>query len=373
VDPWSVVVLSSSVLWLSILLLPWQPWRTREILEPDAEAGRPDLSCVTVLIPARNEAGVIEETLTSARGQGPGLTIFVIDDQSSDSTGDIARGLGYPGVHVIAGQPLAAGWTGKLWALEQGRRLVDTPYLLLLDADIRLEQGILRALLSKAEQGFDLVSLMAELRMHDRWERLLLPAFIYFFRLLYPFRLANGSGRLVAAAAGGCVLLRQDALTAIDGFQSIRDQIIDDCALAGRFKNAGFRTWVGLTHGARSLRPYPGLGAVWDMVARTAFTQLRYSNILLLICTLALLLAFLAPFLGLLMDFTTLGFWSGFALVAMLISYLPTLHYYSIPKVWAASLPVAGLLYLAMTWASAWRYWRGERSRWKDRSYVVRA
>lgn len=372
-DLWSTAILSSLVLWLLILLLPWQAWRIRESLEADASVREPDLRHVSILIPARNEAEVIAETLAAARRQGHGHAIFVIDDQSDDATGDIARGLGDPNLQVISGQPLAEGWTGKLWALEQGRQLINTPYLLLLDADIRLEPGILPALLSTAEQGFDLVSLMAELRMRGPWERLLLPAFIYFFKLLYPFRLANGSGRLVAAAAGGCVLLRRDALSAVNGFAAIRDQIIDDCALARQLKSAGFRTWIGLTHGAHSLRPYPGLGAVWDMVARSAFTQLRYSKTLLLVCTVALLLAFAAPILGLLMKFTTLGVWSTAAFGMMLISYIPTLHYYSIPKIWALSLPLAGLLYLAMTWASAWRYWRGERSRWKDRSYAVRA
>lgn len=359
-----------TALWLILLLLPWRPWGTRERLEaqpgPDDD-DLPDGSAISVLIPARNEAAVLGTTLDALRHQARGLRILVIDDQSGDATARLAR---ERGGEVIAGTSPLPGWSGKLWALQQGLRTVTTPWVLLLDADIELAPGTLRALLDQAHsRRLDLVSLMAEPSLRHPVERLLMPAFVFFFKLLYPFALANGDNPHRAAAAGGCILVRREALQRIDAFACLHDALIDDCTLAARLKQAGFRTWIGLSHAARSLRAYSGLRPIWDMVARTAYTQLRYSPALLALCTLLMASLFwFAPLAPLLNP----GY--GYALgalswMAMAVSYRPTLRYYGLSTLWALALPLVGTLYLAMTWTSALRYWRGTRSHWKGRRY----
>ena len=370
---WSGLAAAGAAIWLCILVLPWQPWRVRERLEPEpagdgAEAGLAD---VTVLIPARDEAAVVGDTLAALGQQGRGLRVILVDDRSTDGTAEVARraATGSLSLDIYGGAPLADGWTGKLWALEQGRRHVETHLVLLLDADITLRPGMVRALLAKRqESGAALVSVMAALRMQRGWERLLLPAFIFFFRLLYPFHLANKPSRWVAAAAGGCVLMETAALDRIGGFDAIRGALIDDCALARAVKNAGLRTWVGVTCGAVSHRAYPTLDAVWQMVARTAYTQLRYSPALLLLCTLLMALAFWAPIAGLAGPLAA-QIAAATGLVAMAVCYVPTLRYYRLSPAWALTLPLIGTLYLAMTWHSALRDWGGRRSVWKGRVY----
>ena len=370
---WSGLAAAGAAMWLSVLLVPWQPWRVRERLEPQsgnaiAEVGLDD---VTVLIPARDEAAIIGETLAALGDQGPGLRVILVDDRSSDDTAEVARRAapGSLSLDVCNGNPLAEGWTGKLWALEQGRRRIETSLTLLLDADIALRPGMVQALFAKKEEsGAALVSVMAALRMKGGWERMLLPAFIFFFRLLYPFHLANKPGGWVAAAAGGCVLVETAALAKIGGFGAIRGALIDDCALARAIKDAGLRTWVGSTTGAVSHRAYPTLGVVWRMVARTAYTQLRYSPALLLLCTLLMALAFWAPVAGLAGPLAA-QIAAAIGLLAMAVCYLPTLLYYRLSPVWAPALPLIGTLYLAMTWHSALRDWGGRRSEWKGRVY----
>ena len=370
---WSGFAAAGAAIWLCILVLPWQPWRVRERLEPETadEVGEIGLDDVTVLIPARDEAAVIGDTLEALGHQGRGLRVILVDDRSSDGTAEVARRAAAESLPlaVCAGTPLAEGWTGKLWALEQGRRHVETPLILLLDADITLRPGMVRALLARrAESGAALVSVMASLRMQKGWERLLLPAFIFFFRLLYPFHLANKPNRWVAAAAGGCVLMEASALDRIGGFGAIRGALIDDCALARAVKDAGFRTWIGVTSGAASHRAYPTLGAVWQMVARTAYTQLRYSPALLLLCTLLMALSFWAPIAGLAGP-PAAQIAAAAGLLVMAVCYLPTLLYYRLSPAWALALPLIGTLYLAMTWHSAMRDWGGRRSEWKGRVY----
>ena len=371
---WSGLAAAGGALWLCILVLPWQPWRVRERIEPaaDHEAASDGLDAVTVLIPARDEAAVIGDTLAALGRQGRGLRVVLVDDRSQDGTAAIAREAAPDSLilEVCDGAPLAAGWTGKLWALEQGRRGIETPLTLLLDADIALRPGMIRALLARKESsGAALVSVMAALRMTGGWERLLLPAFIFFFRLLYPFHLANGPGRLVAASAGGCVLVETRVLAAIGGFGAIRGALIDDCALARAVKDAGYRTWIGSTRGAASHRAYPTLGAVWRMVARTAYTQLRYSPALLLLCTLLMALMFWAPVAGFAGP-RVAQIAAGAGLVAMTVCYLPTVRYYRLAPGWAIAMPLIGTLFLAMTWHSALRHWGGRRSEWKGRVYA---
>lgn len=359
---WPAVAVAA--IWLTILLLPWQPWRNREVLE--AQPGAPeDLSDVTVLIPARDEAAVIGATLAGLADQGENLNVIVVDDCSSDGTGEIARNFGGLDVTVLESQPLPEGWSGKLWALEQGRQRVETPLTLLLDADIQLRPGLIAALKRRMrERNAAFISLMATLRMENFWEKLLLPAFVYFFKLLYPFALANSASRHFAAAAGGCILLETRVLEEIGGFSAIRGALIDDCTLAYTVKRAGRRTWMGLSRSVVSLRRQERLADVWNMVARTAFTQLRYSVALIFLCTGLMTVLFWLPLLGMSGD---LGY--AFAFAGMTLSFLPTLGFYGLSLFWALLLPLTATLYLAMTWSSALRYWRGERSRWKGRVY----
>jgi hopene-associated glycosyltransferase HpnB len=315
-----ILAAAGAAIWLIILLLPWRSWSTRESL--DAVPGGP--------APA-----------------------------------------GLEGLEIIEGAPLPEGWSGKLWALEQGRKRAETPLLLLLDADIGLEPGTLAALIQRrADTGAAFVSLMARLRMISGWEILLMPAFVYFFKLLYPFALSNAKRGPVAAGAGGCILIEADAIETIGGFGAIHGALIDDCALANAVKRAGYGTWIGLTHSAVSLRPYPGLRNIWDMVARNAFTQLRYSSALLLAVSAIFVLACAVPVLALIafpgIGATLLG---TLGLAAMAASYIPTLRYYGLSPLLALLMPVIGVLYLAMTWSSAIRYWRGVRSEWKGRVY----
>jgi hopene-associated glycosyltransferase HpnB len=368
----ALLALPGALIWLAILALPWRPWRVRERLEVNDPVRDADLGDITVLIPARNEAALVAHMLEALLDQGRGLKIVLVDDQSHDATAQIARRVAGSALHVVKGRPLPAGWTGKLWALEQGRAYLDRPLTLLVDADIELRPGILVALRNKLRQkNLQLVSLMAELRMVAFWEKLLMPAFVYFFRLLYPFALANDPRhRRIAAAAGGCILLRTGVIEAMGGFKAIRGALIDDCELARCVKGLGGSTWVGLTRGVRSLRRYDHLGIIWNMVARSAFTQLRYSSTRLFACTVVFALAFWLPV-------ASLGFADrlavtvgAVALTAMAISYVPTLRYYQRSGVWVLALPLIATLYLCMTWSSALRYWRGQRSRWRDRVYT---
>lgn len=368
---WPVLALPGLCLWAIILLLPWRPWSTRESLDA-IPSGTPasDLSRLTALIPARNEADVIGRTLQDLSAQGEGLKIILVDDQSTDQTGRVAASAGIQNLEVVRGAPLPDGWCGKLWALEQGRRRVSTELVLLLDADIRLLPGTVPALLRKLDQErCDLVSLMAQLRMHNRWERMLIPAFVFFFKLLYPFHLANGRGRWVAAAAGGCILVRTSALEHCGAFATLKNALIDDCTLARRIKDAGGRTWLGLTHSAISQRGYPRYTDIADMVARSAYSQLRYSPLLLGVCTMLMLAAFPLP-LASALALEPAGL---LALALMILCYLPVLRYYNVPRLWGLLLPVAGLLFMAMTWISAWRHWRKKGALWKNRTYQIDA
>lgn len=361
------LALPAAFMWFGLLLTPWRPWSTRERLEPSpGAAATTDLSGITVLIPARNEAEVIARTLSSLQGQGSGLRIVLVDDQSDDGTAEIARG--YANVEVLSGQPLPAGWAGKLWALEQGKSRVQTPMTLLLDADIALEPGMLAALVAhKRATGANFVSLMADLRRTSFWDRLLLPAFVYYFKLIYPFHLSNGRWPQVASAAGGCVLVDTEALLKVGAFGCLRDALIDDCTLARRIKDGGYRLWTGLSRGVISLRPYGDLRSIHDMVARSAFTQLRYSSALLLVVSALFVAAYWLPLAALALGSPL----AAAALLAMAVAYVPTLRYYELSPVWALAMPLIAALYLAMTWSSAIRYWRGVRSKWKNRTYEV--
>ena len=366
-----VLVALSTLLWVGFALLPWRPWSNAEVLDAlQATDGDATLEDITVLMPARNEGEIIEQTLQSVSAQGTSLKIIFVDDSSEDATVETVSQMGIANLRIIQSPPLPKGWSGKLWALEQGRLCVATPYMLLLDADIELSRGIVNTLKQKIHrQGISFISLMAVPSMSRGWEKLLMPAFVYFFKILYPFRRVNSRHAKVAAAAGGCILMETHLLEQIGGFESIRSAVIDDCALAGRVKSQGCKIWLGLTHSARSVRGYRHLKEMWDMVARTAFVQLRCSVGMLVLCTVVMFLVFGVPvalvfFSSIFLRSLALG-----SLVIMFLTYLPVLRFYHRSWTWALALPLVAALYLAMSWTSAIRYWRGERTRWKGRIY----
>ncbi|MGB3787507.1 MAG: glycosyltransferase, partial [Phormidesmis sp.] len=281
----------AAIVWTGLLLLWGQFWRADQRLDSEMvdQTAFPDIwPSVAVVIPARNEADLIERAVRSHLTQAyPGqLSILLVDDKSTDSTAQIATQTTEAldkteTLTILSGTALPAGWTGKLWAMEQGfqqlKQRSDPPdYVLFTDADIEHSTNSLQQLVTKAEsQRLDLVSLMVQLRTQSFWEKLLIPAFIFFFQLLYPFPWVNDPNKKTAAAAGGCVLLRFDALTRIGGLQAIRKALIDDCALGAAVK-AGGPIWLGLSSEVKSLRPYPDLKSLWQMVARSAYTQLNY-------------------------------------------------------------------------------------------------
>lgn len=367
----TLCIWASFIIWLSIWFLPWRPWSTRESLDAESQIDHSikDLSDVTVLIPARNEGEVIQETLHALSQQGDNLNIVLVDDQSEDNTTEIAKESGLENLTIINGKPLERGWSGKLWALNTGFEHIKTPYTLLLDADIKVCPNTLPVLLSKLKtEDLDFLSLMAALRMQTTWEKVFMPAFIYFFKLLYPFHLSNKPKSFIAAAAGGCILVSTKKLREIGGFHSIKNALIDDCSLAKQIKQAGGKTWIGLTHSVISNRPYPGFHSIWEMVTRTAFTQLHYSILLLLLCTVLMLVAFVIPVLGIFGN----GVFSipGLVLLLSLFNFLPTVRYYELSPLWILVLPIAGFTFLVMTWGSAWKHYFAKGATWKGRNYA---
>lgn len=368
-----MLTLASAALWAGVALAPWRPWSATPYLDPaPRDPQETSVADITVLIPARNEARLIAHTLDALARQGPGLNVVLVDDQSTDGTAAVARRTLGEGLRIVPGRDLPPGWSGKLWALEQGRRHIATPYVLLMDADIELAPGVLAGAKDRLRsQGLDLLSLMAVPHMGGPWALWLMPAFVYFFKLLYPFRLSNSRFPGVAAAAGGFILLNTRALEDIGGFGAIRGALIDDCALARRMKRGGARTWMGLTHSVVSRRPYARLGELWNMVARTAFTQLHESWAWLALCTFTLVLAFAIPVLGLVADRTATLVAAIATCCAMILSYVPVLRFYGRSPLWALGLPLIGILFLAMTWDSALRYWRGEQAVWRGRRYIA--
>ncbi|MFM7381655.1 MAG: glycosyltransferase, partial [Microcystaceae cyanobacterium] len=347
---------------------------------------------VCAIIPARNEAETLPQSLPSLLDQDyPGqFSIILIDDQSSDRTGEIAQTLAEKKdkkeqLTVITGQPLPSGWSGKLWAMEQGiqssyqqEKLPD--YFLFTDADIQHHPQNLRELVTKAEQEhLALTSLMVLLRCQSFWEKLLIPAFVFFFQKLYPFPWVNNPQRTRAAAAGGCILVKREALEKIGGIQSLREALIDDCTLAQKVKALKLGTeptaiWLGLTRQTISLRPYESLDSIWTMVARTAYSQLNFNPFLLvgtlLGMTLVYLMAPLGLIAGLIFGNLPLILLALLTWLTMAIAYYPTLKLYQLSFFWALSLPLIASLYNLMTWDSAVRYWQGQGGAWKGRTYT---
>jgi hopene-associated glycosyltransferase HpnB len=334
---------------------------------------------VAAVIPARDEADVVAESLGSLLHQdyaGP-FAIVLVDDQSRDGTAEAARACAAredaaDRLTVVPGKPLPPGWAGKLWAMKQGidhvESLPDPPaYLLLTDADIAYAPDTLTALVGRAQtRGLVLTSLMAKLRCETFAERALIPAFIFFFQLLYPFARVNRPTSTTAAAAGGCMLVRRDALAKIGGIEKIRTALIDDCALGRELKRVG-PIWLGLTRRARSLRAYPRVADVRKMVARSAYHQLGYSPLLLAATAAGLALTFLAPPL-LALFATGLARALGLAACALMaLAFQPMLRLYRVSPLWGLALPAIAAFYLAFTLDSAYQHWRGRGGLWKGR------
>ena len=293
-------------IWVCLLLFHARFWRVDQLRLPDPEIR--DLKRVAIVIPARNEADVIGRAVGSLLGQqfAGEVRLFAVDDNSSDGTANAARAsagfLGEAGkLVVIGGSEPPSGWTGKVWAMQQGwqaARSFQPDFVLLTDADVEHAPDNLAQLITQAERGsFDLVSIMVKLRCQTLAEKFAIPAFVYFFFLLYPpQRIANPRSR-VAGAAGGCVLMRPEVLENARGFEAIRGELIDDCALARQVKKSGGRLWLGVSQKTRSIRGYATISKLRDMISRTAFNQLRHSVLLLLACLAAMALTFLAPVL----------------------------------------------------------------------------
>ncbi|NUK06799.1 glycosyltransferase [Streptomyces lunaelactis] len=389
------IAVGSLAAWGWLLLGQGFFWRTDQRLpRRESPAQWPD---VAIVVPARDEAEVLPVSLPSLLAQDyPGRAeIVLVDDGSTDGTGELARALaerhgGLPLRVVSPGEP-EPGWTGKLWALKHGIALArarEPEYLLLTDADIAHQPDSLRELVAGARtNGLDLVSQMARLRVASGWERLVVPAFVYFFSQLYPFRWVNKPGARTAAAAGGCVLLRTEAAERAGVPESIRQAVIDDVSLARAVQRTGGRIWLGLATGSEtgappdgvrgrvdSVRPYPRLADLWRMVSRSAYAQLLHSPLLLAGTVVGLALVYLAPPVALCAGVFThdaAAAWAGgLAWVVMTATYLPMLRYYRQPPLLAPLLPFTALLYLLMTVDSAVQHYRGRGAAWKGRTYA---
>ncbi|MFI0943414.1 glycosyltransferase [Streptomyces sp. NPDC021020] len=379
----TVIAGLSLLVWVWLLAGQGFFWRT-DVRLPRADRDPERWPAVAVVVPARDEAEVLGTSLPSLLAQRyPGRAeVFLVDDGSTDGTGDLARELaaehgGLPLTVSSPGEP-PAGWTGKLWAVRHGialaRERTGAEYLLLTDADIAHRPDSLRALAASATGAdLDMVSLMARLRVETGWERLIVPAFVYFFAQLYPFRWINRHRSRTAAAAGGCVLIRASAVDAAGVPDSIRQSVIDDVALARAVKRSGGRIWLGLAERVDSVRPYPRLAELWRMVARSAYAQLRHNPAVLAGTVLGLALIYLVPPAAAIGGAAT-GSWAlcaagAAAWAVMTLTYLPMLRYYAQPLWLALTLPYTAGLYLLMTVDSAVQHYRGRGAAWKGRTY----
>ncbi len=364
----AILALLSFCTWLYLFLAHGGFWLSRPQLAKASPARCPD---VDVVVPARDEAQTIAAVVASllAQDYAGKFRVILVDDESSDGTAQCAGSA--PALEVIRGLPKPPGWVGKMWALRQGVDAGAAPLILFTDADIVHDRGHLAALVARLEaQGLDLVSEMVRLNCTSLAERALVPAFVYFFQMLYPFAKVNDPRSRVAAAAGGTVLIRREALERIGGIDAIKDALIDDVSLARAVKIRGKGAiYLGHSVLACSIRPYPYFADIWRMISRTAFTQLRHSAALLLLTVLGLGLVWLVPAAAALVGH---GWERALGLAAVglaVMSYLPTLRRYGRSSFWAIALPLIALFYMGATVGSAVDSWRGAGSRWKSRTY----
>ncbi|MGK7922394.1 MAG: glycosyltransferase [Trichodesmium sp.] len=386
-----ITVIFNLIIWIYLLIFHGKFWLADQKLSPKSAIDiqhRKNWPSVFAIIPARNEAKVLRATLNSLLNQDyPGIfKIILVDDNSIDNTGLVAKctaqqGKNFTKLEVISAADLPSGWTGKLWAINQGinyakKQTLPPDYFLLTDADIEHSSTNIRQLVVKAEQeNLALVSLMVKLQCKTLAEELMIPAFVFFFQKLYPFRWVNNPKNSTAAAAGGCILIRHQVLDEIGGIEIIKNALIDDCTLAKavKQKSTNKRIWLGLTSETKSRRSYPDLVTIWNMVARTAFTQLSYSPLLLVGTIIGMKLVYLVPSLGIILG--VIFDWWGVVAIALLarllmfLAYLPIVRFYQLSPIYAMGLPTIALIYSLITINSAWRHWQGKGGNWKGRVY----
>jgi len=365
-----LLALLSLCIWLYLFFMHGRFWLSAPELQPAVPAQYPD---VDIIVPARDEAETIGRVIASllAQDYAGRFQVVLVDDSSSDGTASIAAVAAGSGksLRIITGQPKPPGWSGKLWAVSQGIDQTDAPVMLLADADIVHDPRHLATLVARLDApAVDMVSEMVRLNCVSFAERALVPAFVYFFQMLYPFARVNAERSKVAAAAGGTVLIRRSAVERIGGIASIKGALIDDVTLAKSVKRGG-AIYLGHSGLATSIRPYPRLADIWHMITRTAFTQLHYSGALLLLTLLGLTLVWWVP----VAEMVAGQGWSracgtaAFLLAA--VSFLPTLRRYGRSPIWSLGLPLIALFYMGATLSSALNYWRGSGARWKNRDY----
>jgi hopene-associated glycosyltransferase HpnB len=369
------------LVWLYLLLAHGRFWMVQRLgaqTAPLAEIFGP----IAVVIPARNEADVIGRSVSSLLRQScaSSLYIFVVDDSSTDGTAGAARQAASDisqaeRLTIVSGLPLPNGWSGKVWTMQQGveRGLALNPqFLLLTDADVEHSPHNVATLAAVAEAGgYDLASFMVKLHCRSLAEKLLIPAFVFFFFMLYPPEWIRDPRFKTAGAAGGCMLIRPAALQRIGGIAAIRQEIIDDCALARAVKSSGGKVWLGVTGDTRSLRPYKSFGEIERMIARTAFNQLRHSIWLLLGAIAGMTLLYLLP-LGLLASRSPLlAAIGGVSYLLMIAMYFPIVRFYGLNPLWALTLPVSAAFYMAATIHSAVKFWSGRGGEWKGRAQDI--
>ncbi len=367
-----MIVLLALLVWIYLFVAHGGYWHSGPQLPA---AMPPQFPQVDIVVPARDEALTIAAAIASLLAQDyrGAFRVILVDDNSSDGTAALAGTAASTdmaaGLQIITLRSKPAGWSGKLWALSQGIAAGHAPFLLLTDADIVHDPRHLSSLVAKLLQSeVHMVSEMVRLNCSSLAERALVPAFIYFFQMLYPFSRVNDPASRVAAAAGGTILIRRDALQHVGGIEAIKDSLIDDVALAKAVKTSG-PIFLGHSALAASIRPYVRFADIWHMISRTAFTQLRYSAALLTLTLIGLTLVWLVPATAILFGRGWLRSSGAAAYALATFSYLPTLRRYGRSPAWALALPLIAVFYMAATLGSAINYWRGRGARWKSRAY----
>jgi hopene-associated glycosyltransferase HpnB len=361
-----MIAFCSLCVWIYLVFAHYGFWRSRPEISPAAPSEFPD---VDIIVPARDESETIAAAIGSLLAQDyPGrFRVILVDDNSSDNTSELAGSA--PNLEVIRLYSKPPGWSGKLWALSQGAAASHATLLLFTDADITHDPRHLSALVAQLLQArLDMVSEMVRLNCESLAERALVPAFVYFFQMLYPFEAVNDPAAKAAAAAGGTVLIRHETLERIGGIEAIKSALIDDVALATAVKRDG-RIFLGHSCLATSIRSYPAFGDIWRMISRTAFTQLNYSVLLLAVTVLGLTMVWIVPPFAALLGHGWSAAFGAAACALGAISFLPTLARYRRNRLWVLALPLIALFYVAATVGSAINFWRGKGANWKNRAY----
>jgi hopene-associated glycosyltransferase HpnB len=372
----TILTLLALAVWCGLILFHGRYWQSGPILPPVPDGLA--LPAVDIVVPARDEAASIAAAIGSLTRQalpgGAAIRVILVDDGSTDGTAALAAAAAEGAPHpltIVPGAPKPPGWSGKLWAVAQGLAAGTADLVLLTDADITHEPDHLARLVAHAEaEDLDLVSEMVLLHCESAAERALVPAFVYFFQLLYPFAQVANPGRSMAGAAGGTVLIRRRALDRIGGIAAVRGALIDDVALGRAVKHSGGRIWLGHTTRARSIRLYPAFRDIWAMIARTAYVQLGFSPVKLAGTVLGMLLVWLLPPAAALLCHGLARWFGLLAWVLMAASFLPSLRRYRRSPLWSPFLPLIALFYMAATVGSALNHLRGRSVMWKNRVYA---